>query len=444
MKHVQTQAEWETEMSEKILDYTRNEIYLELRFLDIALSTLQPKAVSSVQTFATDGTWLYFSPEQVCRVFRRNAFFLNRLYLHTVLHCLFAHLWIGGSREERLWNLACDIVVEYVIDGMKKKCTSRILGLVRREFYARLEETHGGISAAIVYGMLLEIEEKEDGFKQIEVLLEEFYTDDHRYWPKRKEERAMQQAAAAKKRWSKVARQTGMEKQRQGTESKEGEALLASLLAAEAGRRSYRDFLEKFCIQREELHSDPDAFDLNYYTYGLKLYGNLPLIEPLESREAKKIREFVIVIDTSDSTSGKLVEQFLRETVDIIKQSDRFFGDSVVRVLQCDHCIQSDMLVSGEQEWNRFFREFRLMGGGGTDFRPAFAYVEELQQRGELLNLNGLLYFTDGKGTYPKKRTPYKTAFLFLEDYDAAAVPPWAMQLKLEPEAFEEKGKRRQ
>ena len=42
-------------------------------------------------------------------------------------------------------------------------------------------------------------------------------------------------------------------------------------------------------------------------------------------------------------------------------------------------------------------------------------------------NLGGLLYFTDGKGIYPKKRPEYKTAFLFLDDYDESAVPPWAM-----------------
>ena len=50
--------------------------------------------------------------------------------------------------------------------------------------------------------------------------------------------------------------------------------------------------------------------------------------------------------------------------------------------------------------------------------------------------LAGLLYFTDGKGRYPAKRPDYRTAFLFLEDYDEAAVPPWAMRLLLEKEEF--------
>ena len=67
---------------------------------------------------------------------------------------------------------------------------------------------------------------------------------------------------------------------------------------------------------------------------------------------------------------------------------------------------------------------------------PAFSYVNDLLEQGELKELAGLLYFTDGKGRYPAKRPDYRTAFLFLEDYDEAAVPPWAMRLLLEKEEF--------
>ena len=117
MAHRKTQTEWETEMSEKILEHTRNEIYLELRFLEIALSQLVPKADGTVQTFATDGASLCFSSEQVLRVFRQNAFFLNRVYLHTVLHCLFSHLWIGGSRPPRSGSLPATLPLSMSLTG---------------------------------------------------------------------------------------------------------------------------------------------------------------------------------------------------------------------------------------------------------------------------------------------------------------------------------------
>ena len=55
MGHIQTQEEWEVQMAEKILSYVRNELYLELRYLDVAFSALVPQADASLQSFATDG-----------------------------------------------------------------------------------------------------------------------------------------------------------------------------------------------------------------------------------------------------------------------------------------------------------------------------------------------------------------------------------------------------
>ena len=432
MAHLQTQEEWEIEVSEKILTFIRNEIYLDLRFMDVALSGLTPKPEGQLHSFATDGTFLYYSTEQVIRVFRQNSPFLNRAYLHSILHCIFGHLWIGGKRERYLWNLACDMAVEYTIDRMQVPCTKRILSWLRQQEYEKLRGQKGSISAAVIYRQLLE--EPEERIRQLE---REFFVDDHCYWPKQEDSQAKQQAAAAsQKKWNKIARQTKMEQEQRGEETKEGQELMASQLAAEKSRRSYRDFLQKFAVLREEMHADPEEFDLNYYTYGLRLYRNMPLIEPLESREIKKIQEFVIVIDTSYSTSGDLVKGFLRETVDILNQSNSFFADSVIRILQCDNRVNSDVTIRGKGELNQLLEHFTLVGGGGTDFRPAFAYVNELVEQKAFQNLCGLLYFTDGKGIYPKKRPEYKTAFLFLEEYDEGAMPPWAIRLRLEQEEF--------
>lgn len=437
MQHVQTQEEWEAEMAVKILDYVRSELYLDLRYLNIALSALEPKCDNNIRTCATDGTFLYFSSEQILRVFKSNAKYLNRLYLHTVLHCLFSHLWVmpgsqTGGEYRRMWHLACDIVVEYVIDGMGKSSTKRILSWLRQTTYEKLKKEQHGVSAARIYRMLWEMPEEE-----ILALEQEFYTDDHRFWPKREDGEAKQQMAAMnRKKWDKIARQTRMEEQQNGDEKEDGERLLASLLTAEKSRRSYKDFLQKFAVLREELRPDLDEFDLNYYTYGLRVYGNLPLIEPMESRERKKIREFVIVLDTSYSTSGALVESFLQETVTILNQNNSFFEDSIIRVLQCDNEVRKDTVLHGMKEFTQFLEQFEIVGGGGTDFRPAFSYINELREQGQYQNLGGLLYFTDGKGIYPKKRPEYKTAFLFLEEFDETQVPPWAIRLKLEQEEF--------
>lgn len=430
MPHIQTQAEWEEEMSKKILSFIRHELYLDLRYLKPALSALAFCGTEGLLTFATDGARLYYSTEPLLRIFQKNAAFLDRAYLHAVLHCMFRHLWLSGDRDRRLWSVSCDIVTEYVIDSMDKPSTKRILSLMRKDAYGALTSRRRGISAAIAYEWLKEKSEEEQ-----RALAAEFYTDDHRFWPEEKNQNAPE-CAQAKENWEKTARQSELERSLRGEEQQEGEKLLYAQMKAAAGKRSYREFLRKFTTLREEPHLDPDEFDLGYYSYGLKLYGNLPLIEPLETREARKIREFVIVIDTSDSTSGKLVRGFLKETFSILSQKQNFFERGRVRILQCDHQIQRDDVVTCGRELERLTKEIQLVGGGGTDFRPAFSYVELLREQGKMKRPNGLLYFTDGKGIYPERKPDYKTAFLFLEDYEETAPPPWAMRLKLEPEEW--------
>ena len=58
--------------------------------------------------------------------------------------------------------------------------------------------------------------------------------------------------------------------------------------------------------------------------------------------------------------------------------------------------------------------------------------VEELLAEKKFYHPRGLIYFTDGYGTFPVKMPPYETAFVFLQDnYRDVDVPPWAVKLIL-------------
>lgn len=423
----QTQWEWQQELADEILSLIRSELYLDLRFMDVALSALSWKPAEGIDTFGTDGEVLYYSMERLLQVYPVNSAFLNRLYLHSTLHCIFSHLWLCGNRQRPLWDLACDIMVEYTIDHLDKASTRRVLSLLRKDLYSRLEEQKMGISAAVIYQYLLDISPEE-----FQALQREFYTDTHKYWPKM--EQMEMTPKVVQNRWEQVGRQTQMRMEQRGADQTEGQDLLEQEMQAGRSRRGYRDFLRKFTVLREEMHLDPEEYDLNYYTYGLRLYGNMPLLEPMETREIQKIQDFVIVVDTSYSTSGDLVKAFLQETFDILMEKEHFFSDSRIHVIQCDDQVQSDQLITNEQELDKLLQSFTIVGGGGTDFRPAFAYVNQLRERGELEQLRGMLYFTDGKGIYPQRRPDYQTAFLFFGSYEEAAVPPWAMRLRIMPE----------
>ena len=204
-------------------------------------------------------------------------------------------------------------------------------------------------------------------------------------------------------------------------------------------RYDYRQFLKKFAVLREEMQTDPDSFDQAFYTYGLSLYGNMPLIEPLETREVQRIQQFVIVIDTSMSCSGELVQRFLEETYDVLSESDTYFRKIRIHILQCDDKVQSDVLIECAEDLKAYMELFQITGFGGTDFRPAFEYVNELRAKREVDRLRGLIYFTDGKGIYPVQAPVYDAAFVFIEHlYSDESVPAWAMKVVLEEEQLME------
>ena len=49
-----------------------------------------------------------------------------------------------------------------------------------------------------------------------------------------------------------------------------------------------------------------------------------------------------------------------------------------------------------------------------------------------------MLYFTDGMGIYPRRRTDYETAFILLEEPpNAYQIPPWCIRVILGPEGLE-------
>ncbi len=203
-------------------------------------------------------------------------------------------------------------------------------------------------------------------------------------------------------------------------------------------RYDYRDFLRKFSVLKEEMQVDVDSFDYIYYHYGMDFYGNMPLIEPLETKEVKKIEDFVIVLDTSMSCQGDLLLHFLEETYNILSESESFFRKIHIHILQCDDRVQEDVLITNQREMQEYLEHFTVRGFGGTDFRPPFARVSELMRRQCFTKLRGLIYFTDGYGTFPVKKPPYDTAFVFLrENCRDVDVPPWAIKLIIDEEELQ-------
>lgn len=162
------------------------------------------------------------------------------------------------------------------------------------------------------------------------------------------------------------------------------------------------------------------------------MYENLLLLEPLEYKEVRRLREFVIAIDTSGSCSGKVVRQFLTETWEIFRERENFFEHMNIHILQCDCVIQEHVRITCQEEWQEYVDHVEVKGHGDTDFTPVFRLVDKMIREKELTNLKGLLYFTDGDGIYPDWIPSYETAFVFLnQELKKGKAPDWAEDLTL-------------
>lgn len=438
-----------------ILRAARDELYLGMRFLDVALSSFSYQMDGSIHRFGTDGRVIYFQPQMLGGLYKENRILVNRGYLHMVFHCIFRHFawrgvgnniiiagadqWknaegrgndsTGKTSEERMCDLSCDIAVEHIIDGMNYRSIRFSRSLLRRETYRLLEKEGKTLNAQRIYKILSGWNLSEKDLTNLE---QEFRTDDHKYWESKKPDQKPNPMLSRK--WGEIndGIETDLETFSQEAGERDGD-FLEQIKTENRSKYDYREFLRKFAVFHEELAVDDDSFDYNFYTYGLRLYGNMPLIEPLESKEVKKVEEFVIVIDTSMSCSGELVRRFLEETYGVLSENESFFTKINVHIIQCDEKVHIDKKITSQEEMKDYMEHLELYGDGGTDFRPAFEWVDKLLEQHEFRNLKGLIYFTDGFGIYPQKMPSYKTAFVFMQDnYRDVDVPVWAMKLILD------------
>jgi len=553
------------EMGKRILDTSRTELYLSMRFLGPALHSLGFIMDLSTTSVGTDAAYIRFNPNYLFSLYVDRPRLLNRTYLHMLLHCVFRHMFTAREKADReLWDLACDISVGSILDSMEYGAVAELTSEYRQRVYDRLLEDLHVLTAERIYQYFLE--RKRNYLEELQ-LRAAFALCDHSFWERMEEEdpeedepgkrdpekedpeneapwpeereeepqakdreeedpeerdrkqsdpaaekpgdedpgekpdgdpvkkekpdpgqREGKQRGGRKKagdpqkeqkdrrqgqkpsdgrrspdrrdesrpgddrentrrlrrlkklrdlegEWEETAKRMEADIAVSGKEASQERGSLDRILQISNRRRTdYREFLRRFAILREVTTIDPDSFDYGFYNYGLEVYGNMPLIEENEYREMNRIRTLVIAIDTSASCQDVLVQRFLNETAAVLRNIGEFFYRSEVHIIECDEHVQADIVVHDPQELEKYADAFHVKGGFGTDFRPVFTYVEEKRKAGELQNLEGLMYFTDGMGIYPEKPTDYDTAFVFFndEELDDTKVPDWAVRLYLD------------
>ena len=107
------------------MEQVRARLYVELRFLDRALFGLQPTPVLTFPTLGSDGTHLFYNPAYVIGRWTDGKNELCRDILHTALHFVFRHPFVGPNTNLILWDIAVDVAVEAAITELAMPLPSK-------------------------------------------------------------------------------------------------------------------------------------------------------------------------------------------------------------------------------------------------------------------------------------------------------------------------------
>ena len=143
-------------IGEEILFAARNELYMNLPYLDVALCGLRFAPGDEVTlSIATDGQTLYYSGSWLAERYLRSRVLTNRAYLHVILHCMLRHLAKKRGKAAELWDLACDVAVESILSELEYPCLDEGTVPMKQKFFGECRQEMPVLTAEGIYRDLL-------------------------------------------------------------------------------------------------------------------------------------------------------------------------------------------------------------------------------------------------------------------------------------------------
>jgi predicted metal-dependent peptidase len=341
-------------------------------------------------TMAVDGKHLFWHPPFVASITDAE---LRGVLVHEVLHCALEHMTRRGDRDHRRWNIACDFAINLIVkEGGYTLPADALLdeqyrGQASEQIYASMpippkppkggcrmgeQKPKSGSGDQPTDG---EGDEESDGGGE---------GDEEGNGGGQWGEVLDAPAAEAKQieaEWKIATVEAAQaEKMKQGRLPGNLERLLDEVVRP---RVDWRSCLWRF-VQRSAKNDYSWRKPSRRYTSG-------GIIMP--SLHSEQMPPIVIAIDTSGSIGGDELKQFLAEVSAIHgwAHPERTYVLSIdAAVNAVDEFGPNDVL------------DIKLRGGGGTDFRPAFKWVEE-----QGIEPACMIYLTDTYGTFPSKEPDY-------------------------------------
>jgi predicted metal-dependent peptidase len=373
--------------------------------------TLIPAAVP---TMATNGRVIYYSPAFVDSLTPEE---LQGVLAHEVLHCALAHHCRRGSRRPRLWNVAADYALNPIVlkNGLSLPAGALVNqeyeGLSAEEIYSRLKREGsgeeqsqtqaqsgaGGESSQLssqsqggaAGGDDLNVP-RPGGFGEV------LDASDEAGNPASEAEitRQANEWAIAAEQAMRTANSCGHEPA----------GIERSLKDARESRQDWRAILRDFIAATVATDYSWSPPNRRYVASGLYL----------PSVRHEGVGKIVIGVDTSGSIGEEELRQFAGEISAISDQAQ----PELIYVVYCDAAVSSTQEFGPSEPIT-----LEPKGGGGTDFRPVFEWVETSDVQPVCL-----IYLTDlCCRDYPAAPPPYPVLWAT----DSRRIAPFGETIKI-------------
>jgi predicted metal-dependent peptidase len=372
-------------------------------------------------TTATDARSFYYNPEYVDALSLDETQFV---LAHEALHCALSHFARRQHRVKQRWDVACDFAINPLLvkDGLKPPPGALVLdlyeGMTAEEIYPCIAEnnTDQPMDRHIYDGEDIDPasrgqqkgDEPRDGGQGQTPRQDETGTGGSREGAQQDGQNGAPQPRpltsgereALAAQWRQRLAGAAQQAQQAGK--------LGGLLARMVGellqpKLPWRVLLARYMTQV--------ARDDYSYMRPSRREGQM-ILPSLRSEQA----DIVVALDTSGSVSGEELNDFVAE-IDALK------GQLRARVTL--HACDTALAEGGPwvfEPWEEFKLPREFQGGGGTDFRPVFAWVEQQGRAPDLL-----LYFTDAEGDFPPSEPHYPVIWLV----KGKAPVPWGQRIQL-------------
>ena len=387
----------------------RTRLILEKPFLGSLVMHLPLMAanVKWCKTTATDAKNFYYNPDYIGRLSLEQTQFV---LAHEAMHCALSHFARRNHRQKHRWDVACDYAVNMILDDERMHGPENAL----------LNAAYRGLTAEEIYPVLHEDPPEET-------------QDQHLFDPASEEQGAegvlLPPFQGEGRGGDGQARDEGGGSSTDGQETSSGQSQAAgepedaspldsgrldeqwkSRLAAAAQSARQAGRLSPSLMRLIDHQLAPQlpwrVLLARYMTSAARDDYSWKQTSRRESaalmpRLSSQSVDVIVALDTSGSVREDELRAFLSE-IDALKGQVR----AAITLHACDEKLDAQGPWHFAA-WESVRLPESLRGGGGTDFRPMFDWVEREHLRPDLL-----LYFTDAQGRFPPQEPPYPVVWL--------------------------------